>query len=167
MGSARCAFSERTTRSTGVNCRAGLRTFTPSVTWRNWSSLTTNLTPPYTSFVGRTKRWPPRSPPYPMQTANALVAACERAVNVDGGFFIGHQDEWPLPVGVPHFSGRFLRPEEHQWLLGLEAADAGLCASLMDAGLLLRPGFKYGCRWRAYEEDIEVATRTVVDTTRK
>ena len=89
---------------------------------------------------------------------DALMAACERAVNVDGGFFIGHQDEWPLPtVGVPHFSGRFLRPEEHQWLLGFETADAGLYASLMGRGLLLRPGFKYGCRWRAYEEDIEVA----------
>jgi hypothetical protein len=92
------------------------------------------------------------------EARRALEQACVSAVKVGGGFFVGHQDDWPLPtVGVPHFSGRFLRVEEHQWILGHEADDEGLYASLMNRGLLLRPGFKYGCRWRAYEEDIDVA----------
>ena len=42
------------------------------------------------------------------------------------------------------------------WVLRPEQ-DEGLYAVVDNAGLLLRPGFKYGCRWRAYEEDIEVA----------
>lgn len=88
----------------------------------------------------------------------ALLASCHEAIPVEGGFFVAHPSEWPLnAVGLPHFSGRYLRGEEYRTLLGDAQPEDALYAELLTAGLLLRPGFKYGCRWRAYEEGIEVA----------
>ena len=83
---------------------------------------------------------------------------CLEGTPVDGGVFLSSCDEWPLPAfGLPHFSGRFLRTEEREYLLSGSSASNGLYVALVEAGLLLRPGFKYGCRWRAYEDDIEFA----------
>jgi hypothetical protein len=86
-----------------------------------------------------------------------IHASCASAHAIDGGYFLNHTQEWPLPaIGTPHFSGRFLRNEEHNFLLNHDD-DIGLYGALIEQGLLLRPGFKYGCRWRGYEESIEAA----------
>ena len=87
-----------------------------------------------------------------------LIEACNKGVDVEGGYFVQHAGAWPLPaVGLQHFSGRYLRGEEYRYLVGRSEQEDNLYAALVNAGLLLRPGFKYGCRWRAYEEGIEVA----------
>lgn len=87
-----------------------------------------------------------------------VAAWCKEGTIVDGGVFLSVGQEWPLPsIGLPHFSGRYLRTEELEYLQGGPSRGDGLFAALVEAGLLLRPGFKYGCRWRAYEDDIEVA----------
>ena len=80
------------------------------------------------------------------------------AAELNDGYFIANPDSWSLPsVGIEHFSGRFLRKEEHTYLTGQSSSEVDtLFAQLCDAGLLLRPGFKYGCRWRVYERGIEV-----------
>ena len=88
----------------------------------------------------------------------SLNASCLEATQVEGGYFVSHDGTWPLPaLGLPHFSGRYLRGEEFRALTGNERPEDALYVELLSAGLLLRPGFKYGCRWRAYEEGIEVA----------
>lgn len=73
----------------------------------------------------------------------------------EDGHFISGEETWPLPaIGVPHLSGRYLRFEEFELLSGRPVTDS-LYATLIHHGLLLRPGFKYGCQWRAYEKEIE------------
>ena len=81
---------------------------------------------------------------------------CTEAIPIEGGFFVENDDEWPLSaIGLSHFSGRFLRQEEHDHLLGNQhSPHAELYSALVNRGLLLRPGFKYGCRWRVYETDM-------------
>ena len=89
---------------------------------------------------------------------NAVLSSCRKATRVEGGYFVSHTVNWPLPaVGLPHFSGRYLRGEEYRALVNDAREEDGLYVELVSSGLLLRPGFKYGCRWRAYEEGIEVA----------
>ena len=93
-----------------------------------------------------------------LELHDALMASCLHATPVEGGYFVAHDGPWPLPaIGLPHFSGRYLRGEEFRALTGDVQPEDALYAELLSAGLLLRPGFKYGCRWRAYEEGIEVA----------
>lgn len=92
------------------------------------------------------------------ESRTRLMHLVKNAVPMDGGYFVRMTEEWPLPsFGVEHFSGRFLRQEERDYLLsGGQHTDDDLFGVLVDAGLLLRPGFKYGCRWRAYETSIAV-----------
>ena len=86
------------------------------------------------------------------------MEACRQSTAIEGGHFVSHGTTWPLPaIGLPHFSGRYLRGEEYRAIMGEERPEDVLYAELLSKGLLLRPGFKYGCRWRAYEEGIEVA----------
>ncbi|MBT61066.1 MAG: hypothetical protein CMA63_05895 [Euryarchaeota archaeon] len=67
---------------------------------------------------------------------------------------------WPWEsIGVEHLSGRHLRYEEGVFLESLLESKAipsslRLYDYLMGLGLLLRPGFKYGCRWRAYDGSV-------------
>jgi len=83
-----------------------------------------------------------------------LGQSLAHSVATNGGYFIGIDDNWPLPAfGIPHLSGRFLRQEEFSFLS--EDVDSNtLYSQLAQQRLLLRPGFKYGCKWRAYETDI-------------
>lgn len=65
---------------------------------------------------------------------------------------------WPLnAVGVEHFSGRMLTTSE-AGLFDAKAQPAedsiSLHSFLLNLGLMLRPGFKYGSLWRAYEHPI-------------
>ena len=74
---------------------------------------------------------------------------------IDGG--------WPWSqVGTTHASGRQLNAEESAIMAHLVDGQpltpiAQKAQQLMDAGVMLRPGFKYGCRWRAYDDEVDVA----------
>jgi hypothetical protein len=88
-----------------------------------------------------------------------LASFISRSVPVENGVFISDVASWPLPaIGIEHFSGRFLRNEEHEYLQSLAANQpAGdLYAYLASQRLLLCPGFKFGCLWRVYETGISV-----------
>ena len=85
---------------------------------------------------------------------NELQNQLSQAVSMKGGYFVGDGSNWALPAfGVPHLSGRFLREEEYSLLARKEDADT-LYEHLASQRLLLRPGFKYGCKWRVYETEI-------------
>ena len=70
---------------------------------------------------------------------------------------------WPwTQVGTTHASARQLNAEESAIMAHLVEGTAltpisAKAQRLMDAGVMLRPGFKYGCRWRAYDNEIDVA----------
>ena len=60
-------------------------------------------------------------------------------------------------IGVEHLSGINLRSEEIEWLnsrLCKNTDNDELFSHLADSGCILRPGFKYGCRWRVYDDDV-------------
>lgn len=71
-------------------------------------------------------------------------------------------ERWPWPqLGTTHASGRILRREESEVLAHLMdgaplSNDAQLALVLMRQGVLLRPGFKFGSRWRVYDDDMDV-----------
>ncbi len=83
--------------------------------------------------------------------------AVSTSARMETGYFVTTDESWPLEsIGLEHFSGRYLREEEHAYLSGEISTPLNrLYAVLVEKGLLLRPGFKYGCRWRAYEKAIE------------
>lgn len=93
----------------------------------------------------------------PPGTQKEIQLKCGGAVKIDDGFFLTDTPSWPLTaIGIEHFSGRFLRNEEYRYLLGInESIYDTLFRELANAGLLMRPGFKYGCRWRVYASSIE------------
>ena len=64
------------------------------------------------------------------------------------------RENHPL-LGVEHLSRRFLREDELDWLNGKENLVTDLFGELNSRGLLMRPGFKYGCRWRVYSTKVE------------
>ena len=72
-------------------------------------------------------------------------------------------DAWPWSqVGTTHASGRQLNAEESSIMAHLVEGTtltpiSAKAQRLMDAGVMLRPGFKYGCRWRAYDTEIDAA----------
>ena len=80
----------------------------------------------------------------------------ERRHATESGCYISNVDHWPLPsIGVEHLSGINLRHEELDWILSkINQQDTGdsLFSFLVDAGCILRPGFKYGCKWRVYDD---------------
>ena len=79
----------------------------------------------------------------------------------ESGSYVGLQTPWNWQqIGVEHMSGRVLRKEEDSFIeqIIVEKAppseDTRLMNDLLNRGLLLRPGFKYGCRWRVYDGDL-------------
>ncbi len=64
------------------------------------------------------------------------------------------KDSHPL-LGVEHLSRKFLRDDEIDWLDGRDSPVTNLFDELNSRGLLMRPGFKYGCRWRVYSTPID------------
>lgn len=92
-----------------------------------------------------------------LQQAWASQVPCGEGVRLP---LIG--DAWPWPqVGTTHASGRQLNAEETAIFAHLVDGSsltevAGKAHGLMALGIMLRPGFKYGCRWRAYDDDVDV-----------
>jgi len=83
-----------------------------------------------------------------------LERLLNQAVAIEGGHFISDDLKWVLPAfGIPHLSGRYLREEEYMFLAHKDPSDS-LYQHLAGQRLLLRPGFKYGCKWRVYETEI-------------
>ncbi len=76
----------------------------------------------------------------------------------ESGCYITDTENWPLTsIGIEHLSGLNLRHEELKWLeskLHDNSASNDLFSYLIDSGCVLRPGFKYGCRWRVYDDDV-------------
>ena len=64
-------------------------------------------------------------------------------------------DDHPM-LGVEHLSRKFLREDELDWINGAENKVTDLFDELNSRGLLMRPGFKYGCRWRVYSTPVDV-----------
>ena len=59
-------------------------------------------------------------------------------------------------LGVEHLSRRFLRDDELNWINGVQNPVTELFGELNSRGLLMRPGFKFGCRWRVYSTPVDV-----------
>lgn len=58
-------------------------------------------------------------------------------------------------IGVEHLSRRFYRGDESAWMAGDSDDVSRLFGELNSRGLMMRPGFKYGCRWRVYTTPID------------
>lgn len=58
-------------------------------------------------------------------------------------------------LGIEHLSRTFYRSDEKNWLNNEDDEVSELFSELNSRGLLVRPGFKYGCRWRVYSTPIE------------
>ena len=78
------------------------------------------------------------------------------------GYFLPASVTWPFTsIGRPCEGGWWLDALEHAWVTTSGELEEqhesilGLFTHLVDKGLQLRPGFKYGTRWRAYEDDID------------
>ncbi len=79
----------------------------------------------------------------------------------ESGSYVRHSEPWSWDqIGIEHMSGRVLRQEEDTYVEQMitkeeEPSSVSLLMhNLLGRGLLLRPGFKYGCRWRVYDGDL-------------
>jgi hypothetical protein len=79
----------------------------------------------------------------------------------DSGSYIRYSSPWCWgQIGINHMSGRVLRNEENAYIEQVitnkhePSDDSLLMHDLLKRGLMLRPGFKYGCRWRVYDGDM-------------
>ena len=75
-------------------------------------------------------------------------------IEPQGNLVPATRDNHPL-LGVEHLSRKFLRDDELDWINGVENPVTDLFGELNSRGLLMRPGFKYGCRWRVYSTRVE------------
>lgn len=94
-----------------------------------------------------------------------MKAAEQQQIQTQWGKRIPRGDGWYVPLtgpwpytslGIEHLSGRHLRAEEGRWLSCLISEepignDLALYNDLMNRGVVLRPGFKYGSQWRIYD----------------
>ena len=85
----------------------------------------------------------------------------QRMVSTSKGWYLEQQNQqWPLPsFGIVQLSGRIFSQEEYEFMCDVnknkKSKRQSLFAHLKNSGLLLRPGFKFGCCWRAYSGEIE------------
>ncbi len=75
-------------------------------------------------------------------------------IEPEGCLIPATQDKHPL-LGIEHLSRRFMRQDELDWINGVDNPVTDLFGELNSRGLLMRPGFKYGCRWRVYSTPVE------------
>ena len=105
---------------------------------------------------GEQKLWESFTP----QEKQRLAELWELRIVRGTGWFVPNVTDWPWEsIGVEHLSGRHLREEEGEWLNvllnNLEIPiHLELFNDLMSRGVLLRPGFKFGSRWRVYETSV-------------
>ncbi len=89
-----------------------------------------------------------------------ITESLKSATPTNNGIFISKDNNWPLEtIGIQQMGGRWLYPEEVNLLKSITESKTpsnigGLLHELLERGLLVRPGFKYGCRWRIYEEEM-------------
>ena len=76
-------------------------------------------------------------------------------IDPQGNLTPATSEEHPL-LGVEHLSRKFLRKDELDWINGISNPVTDLFDELNTRGLLMRPGFKYGCRWRVYSTPVDV-----------
>ena len=79
----------------------------------------------------------------------------------ESGSYVRVNQPWKWDqIGIEHMSGRVLRHEEDTYVQHMvtqevePSSDSKLMHDLLSRGLLLRPGFKYGCRWRVYDGEL-------------
>ena len=75
-------------------------------------------------------------------------------IDPEGKLVPATKSDYPL-LGVEHLSRKFMREEELDWINGVQNPVTDLFDELNSRGLLMRPGFKYGCRWRVYATPVE------------
>ena len=94
------------------------------------------------------------------QDKECLSSLWDQRISRGTGWYIPRVSNWPWDsIGVEHLSGRHLRQEEgellHASLNNLDVPkNLQLYSDLMSRGVLLRPGFKFGSRWRVYETPV-------------
>ena len=80
----------------------------------------------------------------------------QNRISHENGWFISDASSWSeRSLGFDHLSGRMIRKDEADWIDGVENRITSLFDDLLHRGLIMRPGFKYGCRWRIYDDWIE------------
>jgi len=78
-----------------------------------------------------------------------------------GSFLPNSIETWPLKnIGVPQTDGIWLDDVERGWIEDIITENdsneiVDLYSDLISRGLLCKPGFKYGCRWRIYSNSME------------
>ena len=78
----------------------------------------------------------------------------------NSGYYLPLEQKWPLnSIGVEHLSGINLRNEEGEWLENMIKGEeisrnSQLYDNLISRGLILRPGFKFGSKWRVYDDEV-------------
>ena len=90
------------------------------------------------------------------------VSLINKSINnfnsTESGCYIADTKSWPLTsIGIEHLSGINLRDEEIKWVkskLQDNSDKSDLFSYLVDSGCILRPGFKYGCKWRVYDDEV-------------
>ena len=81
-------------------------------------------------------------------------------IETKSGYHMPIVKGWPLnSIGVEHLSGINLRKEEGIWLEKMInnediPKESRLYDDLINRGLILRPGFKFGSRWRIYDDEV-------------
>ena len=84
-------------------------------------------------------------------------------LKTESGIYLNFDQDWPLKsIGVEHLSGVNLRLEESLWLENMiegceHSNEIKLFNDLVNRGLILRPGFKFGSKWRAYDDDVSLS----------
>ena len=88
-----------------------------------------------------------------------ITAIMATRKSTKSGCYLPDVTKWPLnSIGIEHLSGINLRHEEISWieskLNSHNSNEDDLISHLIDAGCILRPGFKYGCKWRVYDDEV-------------
>ncbi len=94
---------------------------------------------------------------------NLIKDSWSSRVTTESGIYLTLTQEWPLKsIGVEHLSGVNLRLEESLWLENMienrkHSDEIKLFNNLVNRGLILRPGFKFGSKWRAYDDEVSLS----------
>jgi len=109
----------------------------------------------YDNLSGNQKTWDDLT----SQERNHISEAFENIKLTESGCYLPDTNDWPLTsIGIEHLSGINLREEEILWvkskLENNKKEKRDLFTHLTDSGCILRPGFKYGCKYRVYDDEV-------------